>query len=78
MHALLPQIADSMLITTFRELRDGGSAAWAFVGVADCGRGLFARHALLPGQAICEYAGPRMPLQLLRGGEYVLQVRAVL
>ena len=48
--------------------------AWAFVAPSDCGRGLFAMTNLLPGQAICQYSGPILPLPLLQKGEYVLQV----
>lgn len=49
---------------------------WAFVAAADVGKGLFARSQLLPGQAIGEYAGPRLPLKMLQPGkgEYVLQI----
>ena len=47
---------------------------WVFVDDSDCGKGLFARTALKAEQAICEYNGPRLPLKLLPGGEYVLQL----
>ena len=50
------------------------SSCWAFVSQSDCGSGLFARAALKPEQAVCEYGGPRMPLSLCPRGEYVLQI----
>ena len=40
------------------------SSFWAFVSQSDCGSGLFARAALKPEQAVCEYGGPRLPLSL--------------
>lgn len=75
-------IADKSLIADFHQRQvtqatDVIPAAWAFV--AECesigGRGLFARGALQPGQAICEYGGPRLPLSLqTRDGKYVLRL----
>jgi hypothetical protein len=51
---------------------------WCFVAPSDCGLGLFARCELLKGQQICEYDGPRLPLELLKNGahrgEYALEV----
>ena len=52
-------------------------ATWAFV--ADCpsleGRGLFARAALQPGQAIAEYYGPRMAGKAkIEDGAFALKV----
>ena len=52
---------------------------WAFVTVASeegLGLGLFARQHLATGQAIGEYGGPRLPLELLQHGKgtFVLQV----
>ena len=38
----------------------------AFVHVSDCGRGIFARQRLMPGDDICEYGGPRLPLEHLQ------------
>lgn len=75
-------IADQSLISDFHQRRvtkatDVIPATWAFV--AECpsigGRGLFARGALQPGQAICEYGGPRLPMSLqTRDGKYVLRL----
>ena len=50
------------------------SEDFAFVGPADCGLGCFARVPLLPGQAIGEYGGPRLPLRFLEHGGFALQV----
>ena len=52
---------------------------WAFVTVTSekgLGLGLFARQNLVGGQAIGEYGGPRLPLELLQPGKgtFVLQV----
>jgi len=47
---------------------------WCFVAPSDCGLGLFARSALAKGQQICEYDGPRLPLQELVNGEYALEI----
>ena len=56
-----------------------GLGDWCFVAPSDCGLGLFARTALRRGQAICEYSGPRLPLDALNEspsyrGEYVLEI----
>jgi hypothetical protein len=48
--------------------------AWSFVHPCDCGLGLFARVALVPGQFIAEYSGPRLPSRLQTGGSYVLSI----
>merc|ERR1719272_1092044 len=47
---------------------------WCFVAPSDCGLGLFARSTLCKGQQICEYDGPRLPLQELVHGEYALEI----
>ena len=52
-------------------------AAWAFVAACPSvgGRGLFARAELRAGQAICEYAGPWLPLDApIVDGKYVLRI----
>ena len=54
-----------------------GIAPWAFVAPADCGLGLYARQDLEVGQAICEYVGPRLPIEMLQHGTYALAVSAV-
>ena len=51
-----------------------GLNAWCFVAGSDCGLGLWARSGLVAGQALGQYAGPRLPLQLHRRGSYVLQI----
>ena len=51
-----------------------GLSAWAFVAPTDCGLGLFARSSLLPGQYVVEYDGPRLPLESISRGDYVLEV----
>eukprot|EP00966_Prymnesium_polylepis_P189029 4379685-Prymnesium_polylepis.1 len=56
---------DPQLIGAWRASLDVAECAWAFVGVADCGRGLFARTSIHATQAICEYCGPRLPLHML-------------
>ena len=43
-----------------------GLNAWCFVAGSDCGLGLWARSGLVAGQALGQYAGPRLPLQLQR------------
>ena len=50
-----------------------GLADWAFVAPSDCGLGLFARAPLRAGQYIIEYDGPRLPIECIHKGEYVLQ-----
>ena len=50
-------------------------SSWVFIAPSGaCGNGVFARAELTPGQAICEYRGPRLPLHLQLGGSYVLQI----
>jgi len=51
-----------------------GLEAWCFVAPTDCGLGLFARSELVQGQAITSYEGPRLPLELIVKGEFVLAV----
>jgi len=56
-------------------LAHGGSVGpRAFVADSDCGLGLFARGPLRAGQTVAEYGGPRLPISLLRRGEYALVV----
>ena len=38
------------------------------------GHGVFARCALRANQAVAEYGGPRLPLDMLQHGEYALEV----
>ena len=38
------------------------------------GHGVFARCALRAHQAVAEYGGPRLPLDMLQQGEYALEV----
>jgi len=52
----------------------GPLGAFTFIGVADCGRGLFARQALPKETIVGEYGGPRLHMASLRKGEYALQV----
>lgn len=52
-----------------------GMRGFCFVAPTDCGLGLFARSNLRLGQAICTYNGPRLPLEVVTNGEYVLEVR---
>ena len=52
-----------------------GMRGFCFVAPTDCGLGLFARSNLRRGQAICTYNGPRLPLEAVTKGEYVLEVR---
>ena len=51
-----------------------GMRGFCFVAPTDCGLGLFARSGLRKGQAICTYDGPRLPLEAITEGEYVLEV----
>ena len=51
-----------------------GLDQWCFVAPSDCGLGLYARSELLKGQAIISYDGPRLPLELIVKGEFVLEV----
>ena len=50
-----------------------GLSDWAFVAPTDCGLGLFARSPLQAGQFVVEYAGPRVPLECINKGEYVVE-----
>ena len=52
-----------------------GLEDWCFVAPSDCGLGLFARSALAKGQQICEYVGPRLPLQAIVHGECARHTR---
>ena len=52
----------------------GPLGAYTFTGVADCGRGLFARQTLPKETIVGEYGGPRLHMASLRKGEYALQV----
>ena len=54
-----------------------GLDEWCFVAPTDCGLGLFARSTLCKGQRICEYHGPRLPLEAITHSKYALQVPRV-
>jgi hypothetical protein len=49
---------------------------WMFVAPSDSGLGVFARQKLCPGQALGEYGGPRLPLDMLTQGKgsYALEM----
>jgi hypothetical protein len=42
---------------------------WTFTAPSDAGLGVFARSPLRPGQALGEYGGPRLPLDMLTEGK---------
>jgi hypothetical protein len=52
----------------------GPLGAFTFLGVADCGRGLFARERLPKDAVVGEYGGPRLHISKLVHGEYALQI----
>jgi hypothetical protein len=49
-------------------------SCWAFVAPSDCGLGLFARTKLICEQAVCQYFGPHLPLEVMHRGGSVLQL----
>jgi hypothetical protein len=51
-----------------------GLEEWSFVAPTDCGLGLFARGEIQTDQLIGEYAGPRLPLSLLKHSTYAFEI----
>jgi len=73
------QIESEMCATTVAALgaaAHGPSNAWSFVAPSMHGLGLFARAPLKAGQAISEYAGPRLPKGRVKNlsSEFVLEM----
>ena len=52
----------------------GPMNSWGFVAPTNAGLGVHARVPLVPGQFVCEYAGPRLPARLHQRGDSVLEV----
>ena len=51
-----------------------GLEEWSFVAPTDCGLGLFARDKIQTHQVIGEYAGPHLPLKLLKQSTYAFEI----
>ena len=54
-----------------------GLEEWSFVAPTDCGLGLFARGDIQTHQVIGEYAGPRLPLRLLKQSTYAFEIPGI-